>query len=466
MNFFRKFIPGNNSSTELAISPATDPKMTPVTPDPKTLTEPKETVDLLSSDDDDSLADVSTFALKTPQKSKKPSSTIPPKPSTSNSVNESLEASREGGDETRKRKEGTTNTGSSSPPKKIAEGNPTEAVIGRFGTSPLQLAQAKMTREIILSNKTHPWVGKEVNQLGFPTIPSLTITQAYQIMASQYYGVPNKVVQTRVGPQCANIETILASRFLWCLPNALPEPDPNRGWKNPDNPYVAIKEFERLASPECNRYDYGQQRRLMLRYYHPVASITVPSDLLNDTDFFVKGKGARSLRSWKLNMASFIIITFLHDISGVISESANLDSYRLDEEDRPVFYCLILPVVHTMVMMMDNEDKTNLSVNKILRAKPGSWIKRIKQQISQFGCWSYHGLKEHKGQTRNVAGGNRMAQGVHYTVARVVKLLSLDKDRLGGLGATKLWLTNGERQDLDQNINRHVVKIEKERDTV
>ena len=59
-----------------------------------------------------------------------------------------------------------------------------------------------------------------------------------------------------------------------------------------------------------------------------------------------------------------------------------------------------------------------------------------------------------------------MARGVHHTVARVVKLLSLDDDRLGGLGATKLWLTNKECQDLDQNINRHVVKIEKERDTV
>ena len=155
-------------------------------------------------------------------------------------------------------------------------------------------------------------------------------------------------------------------------------------------------------------------------------------------------------------MSSFIIMTFPNDsssfpndISGVISEDANLDSYRLDERDRPVFYCLILPVVHTMVMMMDKEDKTNLSVSGILKAKAGSWIKQIRKKISKFGCWSYVSLLAQRGQTGTVAVGHKMAKGVQNTVAQVVMLLSLDEDRLGGLGATKRWLTDSEHQNLD-----------------
>ena len=93
-------------------------------------------------------------------------------------------------------------------------------------------------------------------------------------------------------------------------------------------------------------------------------------------------------------MAAYIIMRFLVDITGSISNHANLDSYK--HERHAVYYCLIVPVAHTMVMMMDNEEETNLSVAGILEALPGNWYKKIKHQIGTYGCWSPEGLKAKK----------------------------------------------------------------------
>ena len=56
-----------------------------------------------------------------------------------------------------------------------------------------------------------------------------------------------------------------------------------------------------------------------------------------------------------------------------------------------------------------------------------------------------------------------MAKGVHHTVFRVLHLLSLNKDKIGGLGPKQLWITEEQRKNLYANFDGHVRRLEKDR---
>ena len=80
-------------------------------------------------------------------------------------------------------------------------------------------------------------------------------------------------------------------------------------------------------------------------------------------------------------MAAYIIMRFLIDITGSISNYANLDSYK--HNCHAVYYCFILPVTHTMMMMMNIKEETDLSMSHILSAFPRYWYKKIRNQIAE-----------------------------------------------------------------------------------
>ena len=218
--------------------------------------------------------------------------------------------------------------------------------------------------------------------------------------------------------------------------------------------------------PPSIRFTYAKQRLLILRFYHPVASIVVPTELLDDKEFFNPGKAAVALRAWKLQMAAYIIMRFLVDITGSIGNDATLDSLKYQNHSKAVYYCLIVPVAHTMVMMMDKEAATTLSVSGILGALPGVWYKKIRTQIGAYGCWSPEGLKAQKESDEPRAKKHKMACGVHHTVFRVLYLLSLDKDKVGGLTGDKKWITQEQSNNLYLDYDGDVRMLEKVRTTM
>ena len=192
-------------------------------------------------------------------------------------------------------------------------------------------------------------------------------------------------------------------------------------------------------------------RCLCLRYFHPIALLEIsPDHLLNNRTYFAV-TGSKRVRLWKLNMAAYIVFMLCQGNTFTLTDDASLNSFKTIDPEK--YWCFIVPVVHTMVVVMDNERKTTLSARNILNFKVKSFRTRMKADIQEHGVWSeerilgdpaFQSVPQHIGRT--------MTRGVHHTVARIFHLLTPEAG-LDGLGDHMTWLTNEQRTVLLENFD-------------
>ena len=309
------------------------------------------------------------------------------------------------------------------------------------------------TRALIESDmEPHPLPGMELLSNGRPIV--LSLERCTIIMRELYIG-KNAIGQSRHAPICHDIYVILKCKYYYGLQRV----DPMRQQIFVENPLTAIRNFDELTHNKRAPLQHAELRSLILRYYHPVASIAIPSQFLEDNLFFERGQGAKRIQAWKVQMAAFITLRLLKGVTSKQCKSQDLASY--ETTNRPLYFCFILPIVHTMVMMMDNEPQTNLTVNGILTAKPGSWFSNIRGTLREHGVWSYERLTKEQCKTDpplTSAYGQAMCRGIEYTVAQIFLLLVAKPEKMAGLTHRQLWITDAQKRDLYTHYNQHVTR--------
>ena len=235
-------------------------------------------------------------------------------------------------------------------------------------------------------NAPHPWNAFTLNELGYDGV-DLTDEECANI-CQQFYKTNNGCKQTRLGAQCPEIDTIIQCKYRRCLQSITapappaPPPPPVDGGRNP---FVAIHLYTNRTRCGLDNLTLEEASVLALRYYHIVAQISMDKKFLGNKTFFSRS-GSTTIKSMKTNMAAFIIFTFIVGVQRTLTQHDDLTTFR--SSDPPMFWCFIVPLAHTMVMMMDNEEKANLTMEGILHSKVGSFVNRLKEKIISYGVWS------------------------------------------------------------------------------
>ena len=318
--------------------------------------------------------------------------------------------------------------------------------------SPLLLQLNAVQEEMLVviatmqaENAPHLWNDYDPNQF-HPTFDiDILNDELCAATCQDFYKKQGAAKQRRFGPQCPNIDVIINCKYLFGLqhPGVIPLQQPN--------PYLAMYTFDRRNQCEVNGVPIPMQeaRRLILRYFHHVAAICVPMKILRNNNFFPSRCGLRRLRTWKRAMAAYIVLSFVREGEDGFDTSVSLNCFQTLSP--ALYWCFILPVVHTMVVMMDNERPTNLSVTNILDYNVGNFVKRMAVKITECGVWSQERLKLEKdkhGHHLTPAIGKPMALGVHHTVARIFIMLSSSDAPLRDLRDVLLWLTVTQKTGL------------------
>ena len=153
-------------------------------------------------------------------------------------------------------------------------------------------------------------------------------------------------------------------------------------------------------------------------------------------------------------MAAYIVHSLVKNVERGLGAVNKLVCY--ETEWPAMYWCFIIPVIHTMVMMMDNERPSNLQMHEILNYNVKNFTKRIIGEVTKAGIWSVERLmfEKHKhGKKLTQTVGNEMAQGLHYKVAKIYFMLSTTDGPLRELDHDKNWITNVQKKKLFKDID-------------
>ena len=310
--------------------------------------------------------------------------------------------------------------------------------------------RANVNKQIQEDNKVHAWTFYVPAQ--FKPSFSLIVLDDDNLCAAVcqklYAGTKGAAKLRRIGPQCPSIEIIVRCKYLFGLQNAgsIPLKEPN--------PFLAMYAFDTRNTSEIDGIPMYHARPLILRYYYHIATIKIPSTLSNCKVFFAPGVAVRRIRAWKTSMAAYIVHSFVRNVERGLGAVNKLVSYQT--EWPAMYWCFIIPVVHTMVMMMDNERPTNLQMNEILNYNVKNFMKRIIGEVTKVGIWSVERLiyEKHKhGKKLTSTVGNEMAQGLHYMVAKIFFMLNTTDGPLRGLDHDKNWITKVQKTNMLKDID-------------
>jgi hypothetical protein len=236
----------------------------------------------------------------------------------------------------------------------------------------------------------------------------------------------------RTLPQIAPIDTIVASRYMMAMDRY--NPDDN----NAPQEHYAHYQYQHGNSPTWNNsINYREAMAMAVHYIHPIASIIVPVAITHQA-FFTRAY--LSLRNQKLKMIAFVIHTVaLFGFNQRLDRTGTLADLRTS--DPGLFYNVVVPLTIAMVKMADVEPDglTMVTVFRVLDTNVGNFVRAIYPAIRNRGMWSVEYLEEMIGllPPLSVNALHNLVSGVHYTVARVLAMLSAASENL--LGGPANW---------------------------
>jgi hypothetical protein len=118
-------------------------------------------------------------------------------------------------------------------------------------------------------------------------------------------------------------------------------------------------------------------------------------------------------------MAAFVIFACAYGWHHKHDSNLTLGCY---ERQNPAFYySYICPLVQTMAIMMDMEEKVNLTVSGILKVTVLSFQKTFQKRVLEHGIWSVAGLENAANKASLTQDeGHRMSAGGNINIVRVI----------------------------------------------
>lgn len=221
--------------------------------------------------------------------------------------------------------------------------------------------------------------------------------------------------------------------------------------------YHAVYQYQNSHNTQWSRPGHqamtlDETSVLTLRFYKHVSTIHCTRDMKKDRRYFKKSPDPR-LRQWKLNMAAWLVYKLLKGPNHLGERNFALMDF--ETIDRSLFWCYIVPTVTTLVVMMDNEEQPNLSVDRILKVQLGNWERGAWGKISDCGIWSSNWIQE---SMENMEGGEgqRSTAGLPYTMFRIMMMLTPLSRSVHNLQPDKMWITDHERAYIKAPVDSFV----------
>jgi hypothetical protein len=285
-----------------------------------------------------------------------------------------------------------------------------------------------------------------------PESPVLTDVQCRQ-HAQQHYENHQWGATMRVTEKCPEIDIVLESKFRFAAEDYVHHPVVEAGHKLAHH---AVYQYQRrtmaLQNGGCNlRY----ASKSALRFYHYVMSQVYMDQNQFDGKYFGDSSHGR-YKHWKKCIAAYIIYAMGVDKTTKVGRDVKLSNYK---QQRPEFYwCYIVPTALTMVVLMDNEPNSNLTLTEILNVNIGNWHRGIHQCIKKKGVWSPEfvadALRSPSEADPNIT--RRTTAGVHYVIAKILYFISDARPIMHGLTRQMAYVTNEQYADLYDSVDKYI----------
>jgi hypothetical protein len=285
-----------------------------------------------------------------------------------------------------------------------------------------------------------------------PKSPELTDEQCSQ-HAKQHYENHQWGATMRVTDKCPGIDKVLESKFRFASEDYVVHRVVLPGHKLAHHAvYQYQKRTMALQNGGCNlRY----ASKSALRFYHYVMSQVYMDQNQFDGKYFSDGSHTR-YKHWKKCIAAYIIYAMGVDKNTKVRRDVKLSNYK---QERPEFYwCYIVPTALTMVVLMDNEPNSNLTLTGILNVNIGNWHRGIHKCIQKKGVWSPEfvadALRSPSEADQNIT--RRTTAGVHYVIAKILYFISDARPIMHGLTRQMAYVTNEQYADLYDSVDEHI----------